>query len=744
MLFQIGHRCTSSFRCSIRPHRQQTLQAIHCGNAKRYDMTRSGFLFWRHLSPVLWFGVISCTVFWRVVFRGEVLYYGDIMLYFHPALAFEHHWLKQGILPLWNPHTLFGQPFVGNPQEWLLYPFTLLIAWLGAERGISWGAVIHLWLAGTGVWLFARRLGYTHRRAVAAGTLWMLCGAVVLRSQHVGILHTLAWYGWSFWAVEGLLQRAEIGRAIWLAVVLALMSLAGSPQMAHMLILVLLGWVLYRWRTVADKKGTLYWGGAAVVIALLIGGAHWLPLAELLRHTDRVHLALRDSAGYTFHPDHILLFLAPNLYGFPWHGNYAITLFYWEVAFFAGTIPTIVLLLRWRRTNESTERFWKRTFVLSVWMAAGPYAGLYAVAYYIVPGMQSFRTPLRWMTIADFALCLWAAAAFERVGMSKRWWWLPVWMAIFAGIWQIASTDVALHLAPSPEEAAKALALAATIRAALWRAAGMCAIAIGILSLQNGWRWWLGTGVTLAELLWIAIPANPTCSPAAFAVPLAATALQQSAQRLFLPDTAPIWLRYVNAHDYGSSDLRTLRMFRASMCSNIGMAHGVSEASGYEPAPLRESLRVFTDLQMRWRNDPTALQRVGVGSIASGSSADDWRITPAPKPGSRAWMLGPAEPANLQMPTPQRVVLSPPRGGRLLLTDSAYPGWRVFLDGKPAEWHVYERAFRTVDVPDGVRRVEWRYTPGTFRVGLFLTCIGFAMLAGLVGYALCKKALDRL
>jgi uncharacterized membrane protein YfhO len=96
------------------------------------------------------------------------------------------------------------------------------------------------------------------------------------------------------------------------------------------------------------------------------------------------------------------------------------------------------------------------------------------------------------------------------------------------------------------------------------------------------------------------------------------------------------------------------------------------------------------------------------------------------------------------MPTPQRVVLSPPRGRRLLLTDSAYPGWRVFLDGKPAEWHVYERAFRTVDVPDGVRRVEWRYTPGTFRVGLFLTCIGFAMLAGLVGYALCKKALDRL
>ncbi len=706
-------------------------------------MMRSGFLFWQHLSPVLWFGVISCIVFWRVVFRGEVLYYGDIMLYFHPALAFEHHWLKEGILPLWNPHTLFGQPFVGNPQEWLLYPSTLLIAWLGAERGISWGAVTHLWLAGIGVYLFALRLGYTRRQAVAAGTLWMLCGAVVLRSQHVGILQTLAGYGWSFWAVEGLLLQADLRSGVWLTVVLALVSLAGSPQMFHMLILVLLGWVLFRWRMVADKKGTLCWGVTASGTALLIGGAHWLPLAELLRHTDRAHPSMRELQIYVLSPVHLLLLLFPDLLGFPWRGDYAPPLFYWEFAFFLGTIPGLVMLAGWRQVPVP-ERSWKWAVLLSIWMAVGPYGGLYMVAHALLPGMRFFRVPARWTAVTDFALCLLVAAAFERVRMSKRWWWLPVGLAIVAGIWQIAGSGLAVQLAPSPEEAAKALALAATIRAALWRAAGMCAVAIGVLSLQHGWRWWLGAGVTLAELLWIAIPANPACSPAVFTPPPAATALQQSAQRLFLPDTAPIWLRYVNAHDYGSSDLHTLRMFRASMCSNVGMAHGVSEASGYEPAPLRESVRVFTDLQMRWRNDPTALQRVGVGSIASGGSANEWRITHTLKPGNRAWMAETGQPVPYRTLTPQRVALSPPHGGKLVLTDSAYPGWRVFVDEKPAAWHVYERAFRAVDVPDSARRVEWRYMPDIFRVGLFLTCIGFAVLAGLVGYALCKRTVNGL
>jgi hypothetical protein len=706
-------------------------------------MMRLGFARWRRLLPLLWFGVISCTVFWRVVFRGELLYYGDIMLYFHPALAFEHHWLQKGILPLWNPHILFGQPFVGNPQEWILYPSTLLVAWLGAERGISWGAVIHIWLAGVGVWLFALRLGYTPLQAIAAGTLWMLCGAVVLRPQHVGILQTIAWYGWSFWAVEGLLQRAEILRAIWLTIVLALVSLAGSPQMFHVLFLALLGWVLFRWRTVVDKRGTLGWGATAVSVALLIGSAHWLPLAELLRHTDRVRLSLQELTVYALSPMQVVQFLIPDLFGFPWRGDYALPLFHWEFAFFVGTIPLLVMLAHWRQA-QGFERFWKWATFLSLWMAVGPYGGLYTLAHYLIPGMQGFRIPARWTALTDFALCLWSVAVFERVQLSKRWWWLLAGLVAGAGFWNLFGTGVARSLAPSLEDTPKALALVETIQVALWRAAAMSAVAIAILSLQNRWRWWLGAGLTLAELLWIAIPANPTCSPAVFTPPLAATALHQSAQRLFVPDTTPTWLRYVNAGDYGSSDLQTLRTFRASMCSNIGMAHGVSEASGYEPAPLRESWRVFTELQARWRDDAAALPRVGVGAVAAGSSADGWTVTPTQTPGSRAWMLRSAEPATLQMTTPQYVALSPPHGGRLVLTDSAYPGWRVFVDGTPAKWHVYERAFRAVDVPAGARRVEWRYLPDTFRVGLFLTCVGFALLAGLLGYLVCKELVDRL
>ncbi|MGQ9487569.1 MAG: hypothetical protein ACUVSE_07395 [Armatimonadota bacterium] len=693
-----------------------------------------------HLLAALWFAGVSCTVFWRVVLRGEVLYYGDIMLYFHPVLAFEHRWLSQGILPLWNPHTLFGQPFIGNPQEWLLYPSTLLVAWLGAERAISWGAVIHLWLAGLGTYAFALRRQYPPRTAIAAGTLWMLCGAVTLRSQHVGILQTLAWYGWSFWAVEGLLQKANPGRAFALAAVLALASLAGSPQMFHMLLLTLLAWTIYRWREVEDKRRTLGWGAAAGTIAFSVGGVHWLPLTEFLRYTDRDHLSLLDSARYALHLHHLLLLLVPNLFGFPWKGNYALTLFYWELAFFVGTVPCVAVLARWRRA-QADERFWKWTVILSLWLAIGPYGGLYWLAYYLVPGMQSFRTPLRWTTITDFALCLWAVSALGQVQMDKRWWRLPVAMLVLAGIWQALGDDIARSLAPDRAMLAKALLMAEGIRSALWRATAMCAVAVALLCQRQRWRWALASVVTMAELLWIATPANPTCSPEVFsAPPQSANELLQTGQRLFVPGTSAIWLNYVNAHDYGSSETSRLRAWRETLASNIGMAHGVSEASGYEPAPLRESLRRFNELQTVWRKAPNALRKAGVGMIATGETAESWKLVPTPIAGARAWMRETDLAVSWRQVSPQRVALFPPHAGELILADSAYPGWQVLIDGKPAPWRVYDRAFRVVNIPPGVQSVEWRYAPDTFRVGLFLSCIGIACLSAIAGYALASRS----
>ena len=65
----------------------------------------------------------------------------------------------------------------------------------------------------------------------------------------------------------------------------------------------------------------------------------------------------------------------------------------------------------------------------------------------------------------------------------------------------------------------------------------------------------------------------------------------------------------------------------------------------------------------------------------------------------------------------------------LVLSDAWYPGWMAYIDGVPMEVVPAFYAFRSVIVPEGSHRVEFRYEPATFRYGLAVSVVAlFATL----------------
>jgi hypothetical protein len=59
--------------------------------------------------------------------------------------------------------------------------------------------------------------------------------------------------------------------------------------------------------------------------------------------------------------------------------------------------------------------------------------------------------------------------------------------------------------------------------------------------------------------------------------------------------------------------------------------------------------------------------------------------------------------------------------GYLVLLDSYYPGWKVFVDGKESSVLRANFAFRAVSVPAGRHRVEFAYRPLSFLIGCIVT-----------------------
>jgi len=63
----------------------------------------------------------------------------------------------------------------------------------------------------------------------------------------------------------------------------------------------------------------------------------------------------------------------------------------------------------------------------------------------------------------------------------------------------------------------------------------------------------------------------------------------------------------------------------------------------------------------------------------------------------------------------------------LFLSDTYYPGWKAFVDGKEAKIYRANYAFRAVVIPEGKHKVLMKYEPDSFRVGLGISAISFIL-----------------
>jgi len=63
----------------------------------------------------------------------------------------------------------------------------------------------------------------------------------------------------------------------------------------------------------------------------------------------------------------------------------------------------------------------------------------------------------------------------------------------------------------------------------------------------------------------------------------------------------------------------------------------------------------------------------------------------------------------------------------LYVSDTYYPGWRAYVDGKETEIYRANLAFRAIEAPKGKHTVVFKYVPMSFYIGLALTIIGILL-----------------
>ena len=109
---------------------------------------------------------------------------GDMVNLMLPGRDWAARWLGQGIIPLWNPMTFGGVPFVGAMQAAVFYPPNLVLnAFCSPLTTINALRFAHIGLLGAFTWFFLR-IERAHTRPAA------LLGAIAIAGSAYAASHT--------------------------------------------------------------------------------------------------------------------------------------------------------------------------------------------------------------------------------------------------------------------------------------------------------------------------------------------------------------------------------------------------------------------------------------------------------------------------------------------------------------------------------------------------------------------------
>lgn len=267
------------------------------------------------LSMVGLAGVIVLAYF-RVLFFDETFAVRDHLTWTLPSRTFLAESLRQGHLPEWWDALRLGQRFAADPNNGVTYPPAWAIALLDPLLGADLLLLSHIFLAGVGGLLLARRLGASPLGAFFGAAALMTSGYMTSMIVNGTILLPLGWMPLVAWAALGIAQvedrRAYFGHGLVFAAVLAGSVASGNPAGVNNIVLAVAMVVL----GARHRLSAILVLAVAGVLGVLMGTASVLVALLTLPDSTRAGgFTLTQSGAWSMHPLRMLELVWPQVLG---------------------------------------------------------------------------------------------------------------------------------------------------------------------------------------------------------------------------------------------------------------------------------------------------------------------------------------------------------------------------------------------------------------------------------------------
>ena len=334
-----------------------------------------------------------------------------------------------GHFPLWNPYLFGGLPYIAAMHGDIFYPTFLLRMIMPTDAAMTWGFIIHIFLAGLFTYVFLRDLGYSFVGALVGGLAYMMSGQIAssVSPGHDGKLFVSALFPLALMVLRRGIREGKDWSWGAFALIVGLTVISPHPQLLQYMLLTSGAYALFLSFATVDgiklppavaiRRLALSLG--AVIVGLAIGAVQYLPVREYVRWSPRAG-GLADyqtATSYAWPPEELLNAYLPQFSGMLEN--------YWGrniIHLHSDYVGVVVLMLAGAaflglRADPRRKQilFWSVALLVSVLWSLGGATPFYRIPYAIIPGTKYFRAPATIFFVGTLALALLACAGTERL-----------------------------------------------------------------------------------------------------------------------------------------------------------------------------------------------------------------------------------------------------------------------------------------------------------------------------------------
>ncbi|MFH1491147.1 MAG: YfhO family protein [Pseudomonadota bacterium] len=362
-------------------------------------------------------------LFRDIVFSGHLLIGDDFVTFYLGMKRFLYDEVRlHHDIPFWNPYLFGGMPFWAHFESTIFYPLGFLFYLVSPEKAYGYTMFLHLVLAGAFMYLLARSLGFTEFGSFVAGSIFT-CNGFVMAILFLGHMSPMESYIWLplviYFVNRASISPKPLVSAMTAGGLWGVQILAGAPQDAFY---TFLATNLFLLCTIRGGKDIRRSSARQLVIAItvfLIGAGvsciQILPAFELINESVRASLDTYEWATLASYPlEGIITILLPHFFGNYADGSLWVGNTPWSIPhqnLYTGIFSVILIgfvSLR-RKTETRALVFALALAILSLLLCFGHHTPIYRLIY-VLPGFDRFRAPSKIMVLWVFSIALLAGA----------------------------------------------------------------------------------------------------------------------------------------------------------------------------------------------------------------------------------------------------------------------------------------------------------------------------------------------